>query len=83
MPAAQNYKIHGLDCAEEVAILKNALGPLVGGPDQLSFDILNGRMTVRVETPANVVIDAVGRTGMRAEPWVASTGARRASASSC
>jgi Zn2+/Cd2+-exporting ATPase len=65
----QTYKVHGLDCVEEVTILKNAVGPVIGGPDQLSFDVLNGRMTVAGETPAAIVIDAVRRTGMRAEPW--------------
>lgn len=65
----QTYKVHGLDCAEEVTILKNAVGPLIGGPDQLSFDVLNGRMTVAGDASAAIVIDAVRRTGMRAEPW--------------
>ena len=40
------YKVRGLDCAEEVAVLKQAVGPLVGGEDRLAFDVLNGRMTV-------------------------------------
>lgn len=40
------FKVRGLDCAEEVAVLKQAVGPLVGGADRLAFDILNGRMTV-------------------------------------
>ncbi len=66
----QTYKVHGLDCAEEVTILKNAVGPLIGGPDQLSFDVLNGRMTVAGDASAAIVIDGVRRTGMRAEPWI-------------
>ena len=70
MPPAQTYKVHGLDCVEEVTILKNAVGPVIGGPDQLSFDVLNGRMTVAGNAAAAIVIDAVRRTGMRAEPWV-------------
>lgn len=40
------FKVHGLDCAEEVAVLKREVGPVVGGADRLGFDILNGRMTV-------------------------------------
>ena len=40
------FKIEGLDCAEEVATLKSAIGPLVGGGDKLAFDVLNGRMTL-------------------------------------
>ena len=43
---ARTYKVRGLDCAEEVAALKQAVGPLVGGADRLAFDVLNGRMTV-------------------------------------
>ena len=38
----QEYRIHGMDCAEEVAILKREIGPIVGTVDQLGFDILNG-----------------------------------------
>ena len=68
------FKIHGMDCAEEVAMLKREIGPLVGGEDRLGFDILNGRLTV---TPASVSISAdtirqaVSRTGMRADIWQA------------
>ena len=40
------FKVSGLDCAEEVAVLKREIGPLVGGEDRLAFDVLNGRMTV-------------------------------------
>src|SRR5581483_1989668 len=47
-PAAGSlqFKIHGMDCAEEVAVLKQAVGPVVGGESRLAFDILNGRMIV-------------------------------------
>ncbi|HXH25303.1 MAG TPA: hypothetical protein VNI78_08650, partial [Vicinamibacterales bacterium] len=45
-------KIHGLDCAEEVAILKREVGPVVGGESRLGFDILRGRMTV--DAPSGV-----------------------------
>ena len=47
---ARHYKIRGMDCAEEVAILKREVGPLVGGEDRLSFDILKARMTVAAPT---------------------------------
>lgn len=66
------FKIGGMDCAEEVAILKKELGPTVGGEEQLSFDILNGRMGV---APVNdkvsdeEIISGVARTGMTAEVW--------------
>lgn len=61
-----------MDCAEEVAVLKRALGPLVGGEEQLAFDILNGKVTVLSDAAgvsADDLIRAVARTGMRAELW--------------
>ncbi len=65
------FRIHGMDCAEEVAALKRELGPLVGGEEKLGFDVLNGKMTVAADATASAdeVGAAVARTGMRAEPW--------------
>src|SRR5579885_1671264 len=66
------FKIDGMDCAEEVTVLKRAVGPLVGGEERLAFDILNGRMTVlpgAVEVSPQAVMRAVASTGMRAEVW--------------
>ncbi len=63
-------RIHGMDCAEEVAVLKRELGPLVGGEERLAFDVLRGKLTVSTATvSAEVVARAVSRTGMKAEPW--------------
>ncbi len=67
-----DFKIQGMDCAEEVAVLKRELGPLVGGEEKLAFDILNRKMTVApgaTSISREVVVEAVGRTGMRAEEW--------------
>ena len=65
-----SFRIHGMDCAEEVAVLKQALGPLVGGEECLSFDALRGKLTVRAEGVAPAAIrDAVADTGMKAETW--------------
>ena len=71
------FKIIGMDCAEEVAVLKRAVGPVVGGDDKLAFDILNARMTVTASegVRSEDVVAAVGRTGMRAEPWSSEPGA--------
>jgi len=65
------FKIHGMDCAEEVAVLKRELGPRVGGEERLAFDILNGKLIVEAvtELSSEDVIQAVARTGMRAEVW--------------
>src|SRR3546814_17843163 len=50
--ARHTFKVSGLDCAEEVAILKREIGPLVGGADHLAFDVLNGRMMVLKDAEA-------------------------------
>jgi Zn2+/Cd2+-exporting ATPase len=70
--AGRAYKVRGLDCAEEVAVLKQAVGPLVGGADRLAFDVLNGRMTVAAnenEVVDEAIFKAVAVTGMTAVPW--------------
>ncbi len=61
------FKITGLDCAEEVAILKREVGPLVGGAERLAFDVLNARMIVSSEgIAASSIIETVKKTGMSA-----------------
>ncbi len=72
MTAPLEFRIHGMDCADEVAILRREIQPMVGSPDRLGFDILRGKMLVAPGTPvitADQIVRAVGRTGMRAEPW--------------
>jgi Cd2+/Zn2+-exporting ATPase len=64
-------KINGMDCAEEVAILKREIGPLVGGENNLAFDVLKGQMTILPTagaTDLEPILQAVGRTGMSAQP---------------
>lgn len=70
--ARQVFKVQGLDCPDEVAVLKREVGPVVGGEARLTFDILNARMIVDAgpdEVAAEKITAAVARTGMRAEPW--------------
>ena len=66
------FKVRGLDCAEEIAVLRREVGPLVGGGENLVFDVLTGRMMV-LEDGAGVtgekIREAVGRTGMTAVEW--------------
>ncbi|REJ91756.1 MAG: cadmium-translocating P-type ATPase [Planctomycetota bacterium] len=67
-----------MDCAEEIAVLKRELGPLVGSEDWLVFDILNGKLVVESGTDSvstEAIIQAVARTGMRAEVWQATASA--------
>jgi len=68
------FKIEGLDCAEEVATLKSAIGPLVGGSNKLAFDVLNGHMTLLSDAEPvteKAIIKAVAATGMKAARWQA------------
>jgi len=58
-----------MDCAEEVAALKHDLGPLVGGDENLTFDILNAKMGVVSEISNVEIIQSVARAGMHAEVW--------------
>lgn len=67
---SQVFKIEGMDCVEEVAILKREIGPIVGGAEHLAFDVLNGKMTVPSGSVSTAtLIEAVARTGMKAELW--------------
>lgn len=74
----RSFRVNGLDCAEEVAILNNVLGPEVGGIEHLAFDVINGRMTVLDTGKAltdDKLIKLVGSTGMSAMPWDAESAA--------
>ncbi|EMB16434.1 heavy metal translocating P-type ATPase [Rhodopirellula europaea 6C] len=65
-------KIHGMDCAEEVSLIKRELVPLLGGDERLGFDLLNARLTVDldgVDVTAGDVVAAIERTGLEAETW--------------
>ena len=71
---SQTFKIEGLDCVEEVNILKTEIGPLVGGSDKLAFDVINGRMTILSGAAAvaeKTIVKAVAATGMKAVSWKA------------
>ncbi len=74
--SGQSFRVNGLDCAEEVAILSRVLGPELGGSDHLAFDVLNGRMTIldgaKPLSPEKV-IRIIGSTGMTAKLWDAET----------
>ncbi len=65
------YKVRGLDCAEEIEILRKALQPLDGIED-LQFDVLKSRMVVSYDpehTAPETIVNTVKRTGMEAVPW--------------
>ncbi len=65
------YKVEGLDCAEEVATLTRALKHRPGVVE-LTFDVLNARMTVTFDDTKiaeDGIVSAVAETGMSAVPW--------------
>lgn len=66
-----DLRIHGLDCAEEVALLRRELGAY-SGVLELTFDVVKARMTI-THDPAvfsqDAIAEAIHRTGMRAELW--------------
>ena len=72
LPGQVVFRIHGMDCADEVAALKREVGPLVG-EEKLSFDLLNGRMSIELRPDAALearIEKAVARAGLRSEPWI-------------
>jgi Cd2+/Zn2+-exporting ATPase len=62
------FKVDGMDCHEEVAILERRLKPLPGLED-VSADVLAQRLRVKYDAArldASAIADAVAQTGMRA-----------------
>lgn len=70
-----SFKISGMDCAEEIQVLKKEVGPIVGGDQNLAFDLLNAKMLVKADEKVSPqIISAVARTGMTAVVWEATKG---------
>lgn len=66
------YRVFGMDCAEEVAALKRELTPIVGDQERLGFDLIQGKLTVRVADSAissEAVEAGIRRAGLRSEVW--------------
>jgi copper chaperone CopZ len=62
------FKIDGMDCREEVAILERRLKPLPGLEDIVP-DLVGQRLRVRYDAArlsTAVIVEAVAQTGMRA-----------------
>lgn len=65
------YKIDGLDCAEEVAVLKKVVGN-VPGIHQLAFNILHAKMIVTYDPQqidSGEILALIASTGMKGTPW--------------
>jgi len=66
------FKIIGMDCAEEVAILKHTLAKYISDEKDLGFDLLNGKLTIEanhIVLQESQLIQAIQKTGMHAIPW--------------
>lgn len=66
-----DYRVRGLDCAEEVSLIRGQLGKR-NGVRELAFDVLQGRMLVDYDPallqPAEIE-NAVSCLGMKCEAW--------------
>jgi Cd2+/Zn2+-exporting ATPase len=64
------FKIQGMDCAEEIQILKREVGSIVGGVQNLAFDLLNAKMMVQADTKVTAqIVASVAKAGMTATVW--------------
>lgn len=66
---AREYKVAGLDCANEVTALKRALKPLTDEESDLRFDLMQGKLIVVSAADDDAIKRAVRTTGMTAERW--------------
>ena len=65
------FRVFGLDCAEEVAILRRELQP-APGVKHLRFDVALGKLSIEYDATQTGPAEfkrLVGRTGMRLEDW--------------
>jgi Zn2+/Cd2+-exporting ATPase len=66
-----DFRIHGLDCAEEVKLIRRQLDN-TNGLHELGFDVVRGRMSAAFDPrvlSAAQIMESIGRTGLKAEPW--------------
>lgn len=63
------YRIHGMDCAEEIEALKATVGKLPQ-VSSLEFNLLNASMSLNLDDGSSNldILNAVQRAGLRAEP---------------
>jgi Cd2+/Zn2+-exporting ATPase len=72
MKRSMSFRIPGMDCMEEIYVLKREIGQHVGGDENLNFDLFNKKMTIKVlpiDLSEEIVINLVAKTGMKAIPW--------------
>src|SRR5689334_1507350 len=67
-----DFRIHGLDCAEEVKLIRRQLDN-TDGIHELGFDVVRGRMSAAFDSRVvsdDKIIEHIGKTGLKAEPWL-------------
>lgn len=63
------FKVYGLDCVEEVNIIKKALGKKVS-EDNIQFDLLNGKLLInQQDVSAKEINSAIKKSGLNAVIW--------------
>jgi Zn2+/Cd2+-exporting ATPase len=68
-------RVEGVDCVEEVSILKQTFASYGVDKNQVMFDLLNGKLTIRLNQASQTlhheadVIRVIKTTGMKAIPW--------------
>ena len=70
--ATMELRIDGMDCVEEVSLLKRELVPLFGSDRPLFFDLIQGRLKVDLtgsDVTEDQIIAAVERTGLSWSVW--------------
>lgn len=71
MQQRQRFHLRGLDCAEEVALLRQALEGRPG-VEELGFDLLQSRLSVTYDdalTSVPEIVRSIATTGMHATLW--------------
>ncbi len=63
------FRVQGMDCSEEVALIESELGPLVGGADQLQFNLVEQQLTVLPQEPIDPqeIIDRLASLRLKAQ----------------
>jgi Cd2+/Zn2+-exporting ATPase len=77
-PTQTDFRIHGLDCAEEVSLIRKRLDREPGIVD-LSFDVVRGKMRVAYDATGidpSRIRKAVSETGLKCELWTDKSEAR-------
>ncbi|APC94813.1 heavy metal translocating P-type ATPase [Francisella tularensis] len=64
-----NFKVYGLDCIEEVNIIKKALSKKVA-EEYMQFDLLNGKLSINSsDISTKEIIALINKSGLKASTW--------------